>query len=276
MSASIMAKIVSQLKHLLRNLVNAKDFIIRHYKALEGSVLWILHLPKAAATAISRWISRTGRLISDVGQAIKATIQAVLRVVAIGITTALSLVLLYITFRAMVKVFRIYQREKYLQTQRELHAQLQKKEAEQRARMLEDARSQARLEESRSRQEELGRHREALEAQRRADDEKKAYRQWLCQCEALLSCRETMTRFPDPPFWPCTFRCQPNGGLKACPHSIKRLFQASGADLKGFLEKERVKWHPDKFERCPGASREHLKAKAEELFKLIHTLLDDA
>jgi hypothetical protein len=272
-----MAKIVFQLKHLLRNLVNAKDFIVRYYKALKGSVLWILHLPKAAATAISRWISRTGRLISEVGQTIKATIQAVLRVVAIGITTVLSLVLLYITFLAIVKVFRIYQREKYLQTQRERHAQLQKKEAEQIARMLEVARrSQARLEESQRRQEELGRHKEALEAQRRADDEKKVYRQWLCQCEELLSCRETMTRFPDPPFWPCTFGCQPNGVLKACPHSIKRLFQASGADLRGFLEKERLKWHPDKFERCPVASREHLKAKAEELFKLIHTLLDDA
>jgi hypothetical protein len=190
-----MAKIVSQLSHLLRNLVNAKDFIIRYYKALEGSVLWILHLPKAAATAISHWISRTGRLISDVGQAIKATIQAVLRVVAIGIMTVLSLVLLYITFLAIVKVFRIYQREKYLQTQRELHAHRQKEEAEQIARMLEDARSRARLEESQRRQEELGRHKEALEAQRRADDEKKVYRQWLCQCEVLLSCRETMTRF---------------------------------------------------------------------------------
>jgi hypothetical protein len=119
MSALIMAKIVSQLKHLLRNPVNAKDFIIRYYKALEGSVLSILYLPKAAAMAIPRWISGTGRLISDVGQAIKATIQAVLRGVAIGITTALSLVLLYITFLAMMKVFRIYQREKDLQTQRE-------------------------------------------------------------------------------------------------------------------------------------------------------------
>jgi hypothetical protein len=273
MSAQIMAKIVSQLKHILRNLVNAKDFIIRYYKALEGSVLSILHLPKAAAIAISRWISRTGRLISDVGQAIKATIQAVLRGVAIGITTVLSLVLLYITFLAIMKVFRIYQREKDLQIQRELHAQRQKKEAEQRARMHENARIQARLEENRKWQEEMERQKEA---QRRTDDDQKAYREWHCQCEVLLSCRETMTRFPDPPFWPCTFGCQPNGVLKPCAHSIKRLFEASGADLKTLLEKERLKWHPDKFERCPAASREHLKAKAGELFKLIQTLLEGA
>ena len=276
MSASIATKIVSRLKRLLQYLVNAKDFIIRCYKALKGSVLWILHLPKAVATAISRWKSSTGRAISDVGQTIKATIQAILRVIAIGATTVLSLILLYIAVLALVNAYQIYQRKKELQRQLEQDAQRQKKEAERRARMVADAqRRQAKLEESRRRREELERQKEAFEARRRADNDQQVYRQWLCQCDALLSCREDMTRFPEPPFWPCSSGCQPNGVLKACPHSIKRLFQASGVDLHGLLEKERLKWHPDKFERCPDSSREQLKAKAEEMFKIVQALLDD-
>jgi len=84
-----------------------------------------------------------------------------------------------------------------------------------------------------------------------------------------------MTRFPDPPFWPCTAGRRDNGVLKACAHTIKRLYQASGAHLEALLEKERLEWHPDRFVKCPDSSREKIQAKATEMFKIIQALLDD-
>jgi hypothetical protein len=266
------------MRRSFRILANVKDFIIRCYKFLKGSALCIYHLPKAVVMAISRWISSAGRAISDVGQAIKAVILVILRGIAIGTITILSLMLLCITLWALVKVFRIYQHKKQLRIQLELLAERQRKEAERLARAIEDAKMrQARAEETRRRQEELRRQKEAQErrqqeerkwqkareSQRRAENDHKAYRQWLGQCEVLLSSREAMTRFPDPPFWPCSEGCQAHGILKACQHTIKRLFQEPGSPLEELLEKERRKWHPDKFERCPDSSREHLKAKAE-------------
>ncbi|KAF1925329.1 uncharacterized protein M421DRAFT_94786 [Didymella exigua CBS 183.55] len=156
MSASTIAKITSRWEGFVRNLVNAKDSIIRCYEALKGSVLWILHLPNAAATVVSRWISSTGRAVSDVGQMIKAAIQAILRVLVIGVITVLSLMLLCVTVLVLVKVYRTYQRKRHLRRQHKLNAQRRKEDVERRARE---------------------RQKQAREAQRRAANDHHVYRQ---------------------------------------------------------------------------------------------------
>jgi hypothetical protein len=39
--------------------------------------------------------------------------------------------------------------------------------------------------------------------------------------------------------------------------------------------KERLRWHPDKFERCLESARDQLKTKAIEIFQIIQVLLGD-
>jgi restriction endonuclease Mrr len=112
-------------------------------------------------------------------------------------------------------VYRIYRRKRELQIQRKLHEQLQRKEAERLARIAAEAeRRQARQGESQKRQERK-KYKEMLEAQRLANNDQRVYRQWLRSFtrEVLLSCRETMTRFLDPLFRPCSFGCRPVGVL---------------------------------------------------------------
>jgi hypothetical protein len=268
--------LVKWLQSLLRAFVDAGHLIIRFYRALERSALWVIHLPKIVATTISQWISRTGRTIADVCQAVKAAIQVILRGIVLGFKVVLSLLLLYIVVLATRYVYRIYRRKRELQIQRKLHEQLQRKEAERLARIAAEAEGrQARQGESQKRQEEQKKHKEMLEAQRLANNDQMVYRQWLGQCEVLLSCRETMTRFPDPPFWLCSFGCRPVGVLQACPHSVTRLYQAAGVQSIKQLMKERLRWHPDKFERCPESARDQLKTKATEMFQIIQVLLGD-
>lgn len=105
-------------------------------------------------------------------------------------------------------------------------------------------------------------------------DDRAVYLQWFAECGSLLSHRETMTRFPEPPAWPCPSNCQTNLILKACPHTIARLYRASGADLRQTLKEEKKKWHPDRFQRCPEPWRQEMVAKAQEMFKIIGILMD--
>ena len=198
-------------------------------------------------------------------------ILAVLRGVVIGIITILSIALLYFTAVTLVKA---YKRLRKRQAQCEIAARYQREEAERRAQQAEDFKRRVRYEELRKRQEESARQKKIAKSQQGAADDRALYLQWLAQCEALLSCREEMTRFPDPPYLLCSSNCLPNPPLKACPCTIERFYRASGSGICTKLGEERTKWHPDRVARCPGPLREEITEKAQELFKIIQILLD--
>ena len=60
--------------------------------------------------------------------------------------------------------------------------------------------------------------------------------------------------------------------LGICHHDVKVLLRNSGEYGEGFLRKERLRWHPDRF---VGVRREEDAWKAKEMFQLIMRLLDD-
>jgi hypothetical protein len=252
-----------------------RDTVLYYYKALKGFVLRLMHLPKAMINTISRRISDAGRTVTNFAEALKAFVQAVLKGLAIGVVAIFSITLLYLAAVALVRAYRVYKREREQQAQREIAARYQKEEFERRTKHAEYIREQRlRYEACRKQQEELERQQQIAKSQQRAADDRTLYRQWLAQSEALLSCREEMTRFPDPPIWPCASKCPRDPTLKACPCTIERLYRASGSDLWTKLEKEKTKWHPDRFARCPEASRKEITEKAQEMFKIIQNLLD--
>jgi hypothetical protein len=275
MSPSLVLDLIKRLQQYYRKCLHAikiiPDTALRYYEVLKGFVFRLIHMPKAIITIISRWISNVGRAITDFAEALKASILAVLRGVAIGIVTILLIALLYFAAVALIKAYK-YVRER--RTQREIAARYKREEAERRARQAEDVKRRVRYEELRKRQEESARQKKIAKSQQRAADDRTLCRRWLAQCEALLSCREAMTRFPDPPSLPCSSKCPPNPPLKACPCTIERLYRASGTDLLTKLEKEKIKWHPDRFARCPEASKKEITDKAQELFKIIQILLN--
>ena len=274
MSPSLILDLITRLQQYLGKLFQAMktvpDTATHFYNVLKRFVLRLIHLPKAIVTTISRWISNAGRAITDFAEALKALILAVLRGVAIGIVTILSIALLYII---AVALFKAYKRVRERRAQREIAARYQREDTESRARQAEEIKRRVKREEFLRRQEESARQKKIAEFQQRAADDRKLYRRWLTQCEVLLSSRETMTRFPDPPSWSCSSECLPNPPLKACPCTIERLYRASGSSLWTTLEKEKTKWHPDRFARCPEVSRKEVTEKAQELFKIIQILL---
>jgi hypothetical protein len=119
--------------------------------------------------------------------------------------------------------------------------------------------------------------REERHVARKQREERHICRQYLEQCEMSLAHREDMTSFPDPPFWPCGKSCGDNNGvLKACRHTIARVYRtAFEAKYLTVLPEDKRKWHPDRFARCPETTREGLKAKAAELFKIMEQVLED-
>jgi hypothetical protein len=61
-----------------------------------------------------------------------------------------------------------------------------------------------------------------------------------------------------------------------CAHELRTLFQGSGRYTRHLLMQERLRWHPDSFgRRCHPDHGQTLKKKAEGVFKLIGTLIDE-
>lgn len=166
MSPSFILDLIKRLQQYYRKSIQAiriiPDAALRYYKVLEGFVLSLIHLPRAITTFISRWISNAGRAITDFAVALKMFILAVLRGVAIGIITILSIALLCLTIVALVKA---YKRMRERRAQREIAARYQREEAERRAQQAEDFKRRVRYEEFRKRQEELARQRKIAKSQ---------------------------------------------------------------------------------------------------------------
>lgn len=92
-----------------------------------------------------------------------------------------------------------------------------------------------------------------------------------------------LTTFPHPPaaLTTCALpACTPHksdpAGLRACKHDVERLLRASGLYSYEWLRQERIRWHPDRFGRlCEESWREEGRRLAEEMFKIIDSLITD-
>ena len=81
---------------------------MRCYNVLEKFALWIVQFLETVFMTISRWISSAGQAMSDVDQAIRAVIQAILIGTVIVIITFAALLLLRILVLALVKLYQLY------------------------------------------------------------------------------------------------------------------------------------------------------------------------
>jgi hypothetical protein len=64
--------------------------------------------------------------------------------------------------------------------------------------------------------------------------------------------------------------------IHACQHDVEKLLRASGLYSYEWLRQERLRWHPDRFGRlCEETWREPGKRMAGEMFKMIHSLMED-
>jgi hypothetical protein len=101
---------------------------------------------------------------------------------------------------------------------------------------------------------------------------KKRYEQWASACTDFFADPHASARkFPIPKNLKfCTkFVCIKGEKLGICHHQLKELLRGSGLYDVGWLKKERLRWHPDKF---PG--REEVKELAQEMFQMFQRLID--
>jgi len=94
------------------------------------------------------------------------------------------------------------------------------------------------------------------------------YAEWKAKCNNFF--KSDTGDIPEPPHWPCEEpSCQRRRLLKACQHSLEKLF-ASGGRLDEILKEELRRWHPDRaiFRR---RGERHV-AIAEEIAKTIGSL----
>ena len=166
----------------------------------------------------------------------------------------------------------------------------QAKQAEERA-ARERARQAKHAEEAaqhRAEQDRLRRAREAKDRWEAAEAERRRpelYRNWVAARTRALDCPPGTLRrqdFPQPPAAVCS--CQLPGcvqrktdkGLRGCKHDMEKLLRASGEYSVGWLRKERLMWHPDRFaRRCDEGSREVLVGMATEMFEIYDELIDE-
>jgi hypothetical protein len=98
---------------------------------------------------------------------------------------------------------------------------------------------------------------------------------WRPTVSIALVDRSTMTVFPDPPSrWCPDLTCRKNSStrkLAACPHNLEKTLSADPA-FPDSLKVERLRWHPDKFSKCPEDVRELFRAKASEIFVVVNRL----
>jgi hypothetical protein len=74
----------------------------------------------------------------------------------------------------------------------------------------------------------------------------------------------------------CTLHKSDPDGIQACQHDIEKLLRASGLYSYEWLRQERLRWHPDRFGRlCDESWREQGKKMAGEMFKMIHSLMEE-
>lgn len=96
---------------------------------------------------------------------------------------------------------------------------------------------------------------------------------WFCEVELALKDPTTVTTFPEPPHFLCAPAAEkcPRAALGLCVCCIEDLFRSSSERMEE-LKTLRLKFHPDKFARCPEDVREQVQAEAAEVFKIVDRL----
>jgi hypothetical protein len=136
----------------------------------------------------------------------------------------------------------------------------------------------AEAEEARAREQKLKEEAEEARAQSQAHvhqqrmSAQKRYEQWASACaDFFVDPHASARKFPIPKSLKfCTKSvCIKGEKLGICHHQLKELLRGSGLYDAGWLKKERLRWHPDKF---PG--REEVKGLAQEMFQMFQRLID--
>lgn len=151
----------------------------------------------------------------------------------------------------------------------------QRKEDEQRRREEQKRREQrARREKERMRRDEEQRAKRAEYVQRQQRAEcHAAYRKWEARRPSAVE-RRRVEDVPEPPAWPCDDPGCADRRIKACKHSLQRLYRAWDSEYFEILKKERSYWHPDNFEPFEDSRRRRVKEKVTEMFQIINSLYE--
>ena len=95
---------------------------------------------------------------------------------------------------------------------------------------------------------------------------------WYEETNAACKNPASMREFPQPPSWDCgNVSCRaerPSRALHACKCNLTALFRECPS-----LKAERVKFHPDKFSRCPADVKQEIQKAAAEVFVIVDQLL---
>lgn len=137
---------------------------------------------------------------------------------------------------------------------------------------------------ARERREKRQREKAQAEEEREIEQDELAlqFALWQSACEDDIRRKKVLSTFPHLPVSVlfCTdpscksFKEEP-GSFRACQHDVERFLRASGEYGYAWLKKQRLIWHPDRFgNRCDPDHREELKKKAEQLFQILGTLME--
>ena len=158
-------------------------------------------------------------------------------------------------------------------------ARKERAEAEEKQKAREKKRKERETEAALQKEDEarLEREREAALAEELAMQ----YYLWKTSWEDSMVKNRALTTFPHFPVQvlfcedvSCKSFKEEEGSLRACRHDVERLFRASGLYNHGWLKKERLGWHPDRFGlRCDPDFRKALRRKAEQLYQIHEELI---
>ncbi|KAK4547655.1 hypothetical protein LTR36_000612 [Oleoguttula mirabilis] len=186
--------------------------------------------------------------------------------------------------------------ERLAHKQRRKEARLAQERREKEARLAEEQRArvqrlarereerQARVAKERKEEQERLAQEARRQQQAKAHPTKTANEQlaaWRDHATVALQDYANLHVFPSPPTLPCVKReakdcpSRSDAGrlLQACDCIIRKAFCGVS---KQALKLERLRWHPDKFARCPEAHREVFKKMAGEVFVVLDDLYQKA
>lgn len=155
--------------------------------------------------------------------------------------------------------------ERLLAAQQQREQRLQQEEEQERRRQ--DSRAQADQQHNIRRQ-------EAAEKLRKAEDERK-YALWQTACDTVFSDPATANSVPQPPAWPCADpSCRMPRPLRACKHSLERLFSSTGGLEE--IRRARQKWHPNNaiFAKLQNAGVQDAMVYANEMAAVLNDMVD--
>lgn len=172
-----------------RSISNGRDALLQLLLNFKSLILWFIHLPKAIALGISRWVHNTLQTIGDgINNITTATIRffsALIRAVAITIVIALALVAFAFVLKELVIAYREHrlkvelkkEREEYERREQERIRRQEEERRRERERQYEQQRKeQERQERERKQREENNRREQEEQETRRKQNEQEQFR----------------------------------------------------------------------------------------------------